>query len=148
MQNGSITKAFWRSLLGVRFSAVHALSKRSYAQKIRPLPQIDESEIEETFVRGSGPGGQSINKTNISVSLFHKPTGIRVQCHQTRSREWNRSLARKILRERVDLALHPGESKLESKWSIEASKKAAQARKRKRKLKKLEEAEVIVPPDE
>lgn len=40
----------------------------------------------------------------------------------------------------VDLTLNPGESKLESKWSIEASKKAAQARKRKRKLKKAEEA--------
>lgn len=59
MQNGFMTTAFWRSLLGVHFSgAVHALSKRSYAQKIRPLPQIDESEIEETFVRGSGPGGK------------------------------------------------------------------------------------------
>lgn len=31
---------------------------RTYAQKIRPLPQIDENDIEETFVRGSGPGGR------------------------------------------------------------------------------------------
>lgn len=83
-----------------------------------------------------------------------------MQCHQTRSREWNRSLARKILRERgewvprlvclrfsiarladasahttvVDLLTNPGASKLEAKWSKQAAKKAAQARKRKRKL--------------
>ncbi|KAG0144567.1 hypothetical protein CROQUDRAFT_18426, partial [Cronartium quercuum f. sp. fusiforme G11] len=62
---------------------------------------IPESDLIEDFVRGSGPGGQSINKTNISVSLIHKPTGIRVQCHAQRSRESNRKEARKILREKV-----------------------------------------------
>lgn len=76
--------------------------RRFYAskKKLLPLPPLDEADIEETRVRGSGPGGQAINKTNISVSLLHKPTGIRVQCHQTRSLETNRSLARRILRER------------------------------------------------
>ncbi|KAK9894166.1 hypothetical protein P389DRAFT_155256 [Cystobasidium minutum MCA 4210] len=131
----------------IRFSPRLILNAgHAYSQKIRPLPQIDEADIEETFVRGSGPGGQSINKTNISVSLLHKPTGIRVQCHQTRSREWNRSLARKILRERVDLALNPGESKLESKWSMAASKKAAQDRKRRRKLRQASAEDKIQEP--
>jgi len=109
------------------------LHQRRYASKLPPLPPLNEDDIEETRVRGSGPGGQAINKTNISVSLLHKPTGIRVQCHQTRSLVWNQSLARKILRERLDLALNPGVSRAEAKWSQAAAKKAAQARKRKRK---------------
>lgn len=50
---------------------------------------------------GSGPGGQVINKSSISVSLVHKPTGLRVQCHETRSQEQNRKIARKLLAEKV-----------------------------------------------
>lgn len=51
--------------------------------------------------KGSGPGGQSINKTENNVQLLHKPTGIRVTCQQTRSLSQNRAIARKILRDKV-----------------------------------------------
>jgi protein subunit release factor B len=54
-------------------------------------------------VKGRGPGGQAINKTNSSVSLIHIPSGIRVQSQPTRSREENRKIARKIMAERLDL---------------------------------------------
>jgi protein subunit release factor B len=64
---------------------------------------IPASDLIETFVRGRGPGGQAINKTNSSVSLIHIPTGIRIQSQPTRSREENRKIARKILGERLDL---------------------------------------------
>ena len=50
---------------------------------------------------GSGPGGQSINKTNNNVQLLHKPTGIQVKCQETRSLQQNRKIARKILLEKV-----------------------------------------------
>jgi len=63
---------------------------------------IPEHELEEQFVKGSGPGGQAINKTNSSVSLIHLPTGIRVQAQPTRSRAQNRVAARHILRDRLD----------------------------------------------
>ena len=43
------------------------------------FPELDESELEEDFVRGSGPGGQSVNKTTNCVVLKHKPTGIVVK---------------------------------------------------------------------
>jgi hypothetical protein len=64
---------------------------------------IPESDLREKFVKGRGPGGQAINKTNSSVSLIHIPTGIRIQSQPTRSREENRKIARKILGERLDL---------------------------------------------
>ena len=54
-----------------------------------------------TVGAGSGPGGQSINKTNNNVQLLHKPTGIQVKCQETRSLQQNRKIARKILLEKV-----------------------------------------------
>jgi len=42
-------------------------------------PALDESELEETYVRGHGPGGQAVNKTNNCVVLKHRPTGIVVK---------------------------------------------------------------------
>ena len=54
-----------------------------------------------TSTPGSGPGGQSINKTNNNVQLLHEPTGIQVKCQQTRSLGQNRKIARKMLLEKV-----------------------------------------------
>lgn len=42
-----------------------------------------------------------INKSSILVSLLHVPTGVRVKCQETRSRETNRLLARRRLRDKV-----------------------------------------------
>jgi protein subunit release factor B len=56
-----------------------------------------EEDIQEVFVRGSGSGGQSVAKTSNCVQLLHVPTGIRVRCHKTRSRDLNRKEARRLL---------------------------------------------------
>ncbi|KYO39629.1 hypothetical protein Y1Q_0018689 [Alligator mississippiensis] len=69
----------------------------------RDLLALSETELEEQFVRGSGPGGQATNKTNNCVVLKHIPSGIVVKCHQTRSVELNRKRAREILQEKIDL---------------------------------------------
>lgn len=58
---------------------------------------IRDEDLEEQFVRGSGKGGQKINKTNNCVFLKHMPSGISVKCHIDRSRELNRYLARREL---------------------------------------------------
>ena len=58
---------------------------------------IKESDLDEQFIRGSGHGGQKVNKTNNCVFLKHLPSGISVKCHIERSREINRFLARREL---------------------------------------------------
>ncbi|KAJ8597899.1 hypothetical protein M405DRAFT_855191 [Rhizopogon salebrosus TDB-379] len=71
------------------------------AHRERKIPELREKDIEESFVRGSGPGGQSINKTENNVQLLHKPTGFRVACQETRSLQTNRMLARRLLLEKA-----------------------------------------------
>jgi peptide chain release factor len=50
-------------------------------------------DVEERFVRGSGPGGQKINKTSSTVCLRHGPTGVEVRCQKERSQAANRETA-------------------------------------------------------
>ncbi|MDE3084197.1 MAG: peptide chain release factor-like protein [Verrucomicrobiota bacterium] len=50
-------------------------------------------DVEEKFIRGSGPGGQKINKTSSTVCLRHVPTGIEVRVQRERSQSANRALA-------------------------------------------------------
>lgn len=58
---------------------------------------IREEDLEESFIKGSGKGGQKVNKTNNCVFLRHIPSGIAIKCHIDRSRELNRFLARREL---------------------------------------------------
>jgi protein subunit release factor B len=51
------------------------------------------ADVEERFVRGSGPGGQKINKTSSTVCLKHRPTGVEVRCQKERSQAANRETA-------------------------------------------------------
>ena len=65
---------------------------------------ISETDLEESFVRSSGNGGQHVNKTSSCVQLKHKPTGITVTCMRERSQSVNRFLARRELLERIEAA--------------------------------------------
>lgn len=64
---------------------------------------ISEVELLEKFVRGSGAGGQKINKTSNCVFLKHLPTGVCIKCQMDRSREMNRFLARRELCEQLEM---------------------------------------------
>lgn len=62
---------------------------------------VYEEDLEETFILGGGPGGQKTNKTSSVVRLSHAPSGVAVKCGETRSRETNRWLARRMLAETI-----------------------------------------------
>lgn len=109
-----------------------------------PRPKIDEAEITEAFLKGTGPGGQKINKTSSAVQLKHLPTGIVIKCQETRSRSQNRKIARRILSERIeDLELGEG-SRQKVKIERVKVKKASRDKKARRKYRKLAEGEVGV----
>ena len=78
---------------------------------------VHKNDLEEKFVRGSGKGGQKVNKTNNCVYLTHVPSGIVVRCHCEREREINRYLARRTLCEELDYRLNgaPSPRQLELK---------------------------------
>ncbi|XP_050174146.1 mitochondrial translation release factor in rescue [Myiozetetes cayanensis] len=105
------------------------------AKNSRDLLGLSEAELEEQFVRGDGPGGQATNKTNNCVVLKHIPSGIVVKCHQTRSLEKNRKIAREILQEKVDLFYKGEES------DVYKEKKAAEKKKREKKRRAKENLE-------
>ncbi|MGC4017221.1 MAG: peptide chain release factor-like protein [Luteolibacter sp.] len=63
---------------------------------------VEEDDLVEKFILGSGSGGQKINKTSSCVYLKHGPTGIEIKCQAHRSREMNRFLARQELCERLE----------------------------------------------
>jgi len=94
---------------------------------------VKEEDLEESFVRGSGPGGQAINKTSSCVSLIHRPTGLRVLAQPTRSREENRKIARKILLDKLDQLANPGLSKADMKRDKIRERNRQRAKKRRKR---------------
>jgi protein subunit release factor B len=63
---------------------------------------IREEDLAEQFIRGTGPGGQKINKTSSTVLLRHAPSGIEIRCQRSRNQSANREWARIELCDRIE----------------------------------------------
>jgi len=101
------------------------------------LPELNEDEIEEKFVKGSGNGGQKVNKTSNRVILVHTPTSLRVECQDTRSLQQNRKIARKRLRLKLDAFINGDASRAGQKATKAVTKKAKnKARSKRRRRQK------------
>src|SRR5438876_321376 len=69
------------------------MSEDALAERMRRLG-IRDVDLEETFARSRGPGGQHVNKVSTAVTLRHRPSGISVTVQDSRSQAMNRKLAR------------------------------------------------------
>ncbi|KUJ11773.1 uncharacterized protein LY89DRAFT_594627, partial [Mollisia scopiformis] len=105
----------------------------------RPGP-VNEDEFTEAFLKGSGPGGQKINKTSSAVQLKHIPTGIVLKVQATRSRTQNRKIARQMLADRIEELEKGKESRTAVVGETKKKRKSSAVKKSKRKYRLLEEA--------
>ena len=96
---------------------------------------VYEDDLDESFILGGGPGGQKTNKTSNVVRLMHEPSGLMVRCGETRSRETNRWLARRMLAETILECEHVRKSAArQAKEKIRRQKRRRSRRQREKML--------------
>ncbi|KAF2397242.1 hypothetical protein EJ06DRAFT_551262 [Trichodelitschia bisporula] len=101
-----------------------ALSAAQGEKHLPPRIVIPESDLEENFLKGSGPGG------------------IVIKCQATRSRDQNRKTARRVLAEKLEDIERGPESRSAIKAATKARKKASRAKKSRRKYRALDAAKL------
>jgi protein subunit release factor B len=108
--------------------------ERALEERLRAL-HIHEEDLEESFIRSSGPGGQHVNKTSTCVRLSHRPTGLSVKVQQSRSQGLNRFLARRFLADRVEQQLRGEVATQDQQGAKIRRQKQRRARRTKQKLR-------------
>jgi protein subunit release factor B len=79
-----------------------SLEKESQLAQRMVALGVREADIEESFVRSGGHGGQNVNKVATCVMLVHRPSGVAVKCQETRQQGLNRFLARRLLLDKIE----------------------------------------------
>ena len=106
-------------------------------EKIKSLmaeASVYEDDLEESFILGGGPGGQKTNKTSSVVRLSHEPSGVAVKVGESRSREDNRWLARRMLAETILEREHKRKSAARQKAEKIRRQKRRRSRRQKQKM--------------
>lgn len=109
----------------------------------RKVPKINfDKEVIEIITKGSGPGGQNVNKTANAVTLIHETSKIVVKSHESRSLVKNREISKSKLIDKLDLYLNGDQSvenqvkQIEKERDILKKEKAKLKREEKAKAKK------------
>ncbi|TAQ85634.1 hypothetical protein B7494_g6044 [Chlorociboria aeruginascens] len=125
--------------IGVKRGITVSSSKWQKKMPDRP-PAIKDEDFTEAFLKGSGPGGQKINKTSSAVQLKHIPTGLVLKVQATRSRSQNRKIARQMMAERVEEIEKGKDSRVAIVAETKKKRKSSAVKKSKRKYRLLNEA--------
>lgn len=112
------------------FPANMSVSMERLAKELDVRPE----DVQEQFVRGSGKGGQKVNKTSSAVMLTHLPTGIAVRGDSHRSQAINRRDAFKLLLLKIEVEKRGKESKLMRAAYKRKKQKDRRSRRAKEKL--------------
>lgn len=95
---------------------------------------LRDEDLQESFARSSGPGGQHVNKVSTAVTLTHLPSGLSVTVSDTRSQSMNRAIARERLAEKITSLRESRRLKARAEISKARRRKAKRTPSEKRKL--------------